>query len=192
MNNMVEIVGVIGCESRFNNEIGDCKFYQTEIRSCRESGIEDVLPCIVAEALISECIVGETVYIQGNFRSFNDKANRRVQLYIYAEQIELVDASHMNAIHLCGIICKEPILRQTPRGRKICDLIVAAHRTCGQSDYIPCVLWGHNAERGARLMVGQQITLDGRIQSRQYQKQLADRMETRVAYEVSVTHFSVD
>ena len=192
MNNMVEIVGEILCEARFNNEVNGHRFYQVEIRSRRESGVDDVLPCIMNYSLVSECIVGETVYIQGSFRSFNNKSNRRVQLYIYAEQIELVDVSHMNAIHLCGIICKESALRQTPRGKKICDLIVAIHRTCGQSNYIPCVLWGHNAERGARLVVGQQVTLDGRIQSRQYQKQLANRTETRVAYEVSVTHFWVD
>lgn len=186
MSNMVEIVGVIMEEAKFNNEVSGCRFYRTEILSRRKSGIEDVLPMIVSDDLVRDIVVGETVYVRGSFRSFNDKENGRVRLFIYAEEIQAVGVEHMNSIHIEGTVCKPPVIRQTPRGRLICDLLVAVHRSCRQSDYIPCVLWEKNALLGSKLRVGQIIACDGRIQSRLYEKKLPDRTETRVAYEVSV------
>lgn len=191
MSNTVEIVGVIMEEAKFNNEIGGYRFYRTEILSRRKSGIEDVLPVIVSDDLVRDVFVGETVYIQGGFRSFNDKENNRVRLFIYAEEIQAVDVAHMNGIHLEGTVCKPPVIRKTPKGRVICDLLVAVHRACGQSDYIPCVLWEKNALLGQKLSVGHLIELDGRIQSRLYEKKLENRTETRIAYEVSVSRIEI-
>lgn len=192
MSNAVEIVGVIVNEARFNNAAGSCQFYRTEIAVKRRSGTEDVLPIIIPEWLMSEVIVGETVYLRGSFRSFNDKESGKVELFIFAEEIVPVNVDHMNVIHLEGFICKKPMLRQTPQGRTICDLLIATHRTCGQSDYIPCVLWERNARLGAKLEIGQMVRLDGRIQSRIYKKRFSDYTEDRVAYEVSVSHLNSD
>lgn len=188
MSNMIEVVGVVVKDAELNNEVGGCRFYRTEILSRRESGIEDVLPVIVTDYLVSELVKGETVYIRGTFRSFNDKPHGAVRMYIYVEEVEHVDVAHMNGICLDGFICKPPVLRRTPKGKTICDLLVAVHRNCGQSDYIPCVLWNRNAMIASGLRVGDEVKLRGRIQRRLYEKKLGDRTETRIAYEVSVSH----
>ena len=53
---------------------------------------------------------------------------------------------------------------------------------------IPCITWGRNALYTSGLDVGSRVKLYGRIQSREYTKNLSDtETETRTAYEVSVS-----
>ncbi len=93
-----------------------------------------------------------------------------------------------NYIFLDGYLCKPPVYRKTPLGREIADLLMAVNRPYGKSDYIPCICWGRNARYADNFQVGEHIELWGRIQSREYQKQVGDDCyETRVAYEISVS-----
>ena len=78
MSNMVEIVGVIMEEAKFNNEVSGRRFYRTEILSRRKSGIEDVLSMIISDDLVRDVIIGETVYVRGSFRSFNSHRRNSV------------------------------------------------------------------------------------------------------------------
>ena len=53
---------------------------------------------------------------------------------------------------------------------------------------IPCISWGRNARYCGRLTVGENVKVTGRIQSRSYQKKLANgEAIEKVAYEVSVS-----
>ena len=95
----------------------------------------------------------------------------------------------MNRIRLCGAVCKPPVLRSTPLGREICDILLAVNRRCGRSDYLPVIAWGQLAVQAARLQVGDTLSLEGRVQSRTYRKVLDDgTAQERVAYEVSAMH----
>lgn len=76
-----------------------------------------------------------------------------------------------NIVILLGNLCKEPNLRWTPKGKAVCDLLVATNRKSGQADYIPCITWGANAEAcGRHLKKGSQVQIVGRIKSRNYEK----------------------
>ena len=91
-----------------------------------------------------------------------------------------------------GYICKEVRYRKTPLGREISDLLLAVNRPYDKLDYIPCVIWGRNASYISNFAVGTKIKVVGRIQSREYVKQLKNGdSETRVAYEVSVSEVKV-
>lgn len=95
---------------------------------------------------------------------------------------------YMNEIILNGFICKPPVYRTTPFGREIADILLAVNRSHNKSDYIPCIAWGRNAKYAGTLSVGDNITVSGRIQSREYQKRLSDEETvTKTAYEVSVS-----
>ena len=99
----------------------------------------------------------------------------------------------LNDAKLEGFICKNPIYRKTPLGREIADILVAVNRTYNRSDYIPCILWGRNAKYCENLEVGTKVNVEGRIQSRTYEKKLEDgEIQKRVAYEVSVSKFAID
>ena len=101
---------------------------------------------------------------------------------------ELDENANPNVIELCGYICKDPIFRVTPFNRQICDLLLAVNRQYGKSDYIPCICWGRNAEFVSSLPVGSKINVAGRIQSREYNKQIegVELPIKKIAYEVSV------
>ena len=72
-------------------------------------------------------------------------------------------------------------------GREIADILLAVNRPYGRSDYIPCICWGKDAVLASRLDVGSAVEVTGRIQSREYRKELSETEdEMRVAYEVSV------
>jgi single-stranded DNA-binding protein len=98
------------------------------------------------------------------------------------------DFQNPNDVFLDGYICKPPIYRTTPFGREIADLLLAVNRSYNKSDYIPCITWGRNARFGAKLEVGDNIRIWGRMQSRLYQKKLDDdNIVEKTAYEVSVS-----
>ena len=91
-----------------------------------------------------------------------------------------------NCVALTGVICKPPVLRRTPLGRCICDVMLAVNRRYGRADYLPCIAWGQVAILVGQMAVGDTLSLDGRIQSRRYTKVLDGRTEERTAFEVSV------
>ena len=75
----------------------------------------------------------------------------------------------------------------TPFGREICDVLLAVNRAYNKSDYLPCIAWGRNARFVQELQVGEKVEIQGRIQSRKYQKKIDDdTFETRTAYEISL------
>ena len=135
---------------------------------------------------------GSAVRIQGQVRSYNKWMNgtNRLIITIFARELRLVDrtSASVNEVCLLGHLCKEPIYRITPFRREITDLLLAINRAYHKSDYIPCIAWGHNARFAGTLSVGDVIRLRGRLQSREYEKQLPDgRVATRTAYEVSIS-----
>jgi len=82
------------------------------------------------------------------------------------------------------------VYRKTPLGREIADVLIAINRTYKKSDYVPCILWGRNAKFCETLNVGDLVKLNGRIQSRTYEKKNPDgEIMKKTAYEVSVSKF---
>ena len=162
----------------------------------RLSNFMDYIPLMISERLIdvNEDYIGQTIYVMGQFRSFNrheEKKNRLV-LSVFVRELELLDEIDedikTNQIFLDGYICKDPIYRKTPLGREIADLLIAVNRSYGKSDYIPCICWGRNARFAGGLEVGSHLQICGRVQSREYTKKVDEEsVEKRVAYEVSVS-----
>lgn len=197
-NNHVTICGEIAGELVFSHEVYGEKFYLTDVLVRRLSGACDAIPVTVSERLVdvTQNYIGQYVCISGQFRSYNRRGadKTRLSLSVFAQELEFVEKlmDDVNQIFLDGYICKEPTYRKTPLGREITDLLIAANRSYGKSDYIPCVAWGRNAKYASGLEVGSHIRICGRIQSRQYVKKLDDsRAEDRTAYEVSISKLEV-
>ena len=81
----------------------------------------------------------------------------------------------MNKAILIGRLTKDPELRTTPTGRNVCQFAIAVNRTFTNAngerdaDFINCVVWDKQAENLARYQKkGNQIAVDGRIQTRNY------------------------
>ena len=80
----------------------------------------------------------------------------------------------INRVVLVGRLTKEPELRTTPSGAKVCQYTLAVNRTRkaeGQpeADFINCVSWNKTAElMNQYLSKGALIGIEGRIQTRSY------------------------
>ena len=197
-NNKVFLSGEVRTAPTFSHEVFGEGFYEFRLAVTRLSNQIDLLPVTVSERLLREfgVSVGKRVSVSGQFRSYNKLTDNhsKLMLTVFARTIEDYDEDlNPNTIELDGYVCKKPMYRTTPFKREICDLLLAVNRAYNKSDYIPCIAWGRNARYVNTLQVGEHIVLSGRIQSREYVKQLpTGAQETRTAYEVSVSRLSTD
>lgn len=199
-NNVVTIVGEIVSDFTYSHKMLGEGFYIVKISVKRKSETADTLPIMISDRLVDvkDDWKGRRVKIGGQFRSYNKhEGNRnRLILSVFAREFEEIEELPFmdgeNHIFLDGYICKEPNYRETPLGREITDLLLAVNRPYRKSDYIPCIIWGRNARFAGNLNTGTHISIEGRIQSREYQKKISDdEFETRTAYEVSVSKINV-
>lgn len=166
------------------------RFYRFPLEIPRLSGQADILPVLVTDAQLSCITTDSPLRIRGQLRSFNNRSGtgNRLVLTVYAQSVEPGTGEPENRIVLSGALCKPPIFRRTPLGRSICDLMLAVPRRYGRADYLPVIAWGQLAVRGSELQVGDEIALEGRVQSRVYHKVTEEGTFERVAYEVSMMH----
>ena len=195
-NNKVSVIGEIVSGFTFSHEVFGEGFYMVDVAVNRLSEQADIIPLMVSERLLDvhQDYSGSTIEALGQFRSYNhhEGVKNRLVLSIFAREVrfmeEFTDYTKTNQISLDGYICKPPVYRKTPLGREIADILLAVNRPYGKSDYIPCISWGRNAHYASGLEVGDRVRIWGRIQSREYMKQLnGTESEKRIAYEVSIS-----
>ena len=157
----------------------------------RLSGAEDRLNVVVPQPLLAGLppLPGRTVEVTGEVRTFNNRTGpgSRLVITLLARSLAETEEPPCNQLSLSGVLCKPPVLRRTPLGREICDLMLAVNRRYGRADYLPCIAWGALAQRCGGLAVGDSVRLEGRLQSRLYQKVVNGVSQERTAFEVSVT-----
>ena len=189
--NTARLCGVIAAAPAFSHSgRGEC-FYTFPLEVARLSGSTDKINIIVRDELMEsiQLCEAEKICVVGELRSFNNKSGEGAKLVItvFAKELYLCDDDDLNEVHLIGTLCKKPNLRMTPMGRDICDLMLAVNRRYGRSDYLPCITWGLKAREAAEWDTGTMVTLEGRIQSRNYIKIVGGDPVEKTAFEVSVT-----
>ena len=190
--NTVELCGALAAAPRFSHLSRGERFFIFPVETRRLSGAVDTINVVAREALLAALRIeeAERLCVQGELRSFNNRREEGPKLVItvFARALSLAGGGEdVNAITLRGALCKPPVLRVTPMGRDICDLMVAANRRCGRSDYLPCICWGARARTAALFDVGDGVELTGRVQSRQYIKLIDGEPVEKTAYEVSAS-----
>ena len=107
----------------------------------------------------------------------------------------------MNKALLIGRLTKDPELRATSTGRNVCQFSIAVNRNFTnangerEADFINCVVWDKQAENLVKYQKkGNQIAVDGRIQTRNYEdkdgkrvKEVVDGKKVTVYDEVEKT-----
>ena len=189
--NTARLCGVIAAAPAFSHSgRGEC-FYTFPLEVARLSGATDKINIIVRDELMesTQLCEAEKICVVGELRSFNNKSGEGAKLVItvFAKELYLCDDDDLNEVHLIGTLCKKPNLRMTPMGRDICDLMLAVNRRYGRSDYLPCITWGLKGREAAEWGTGTMVTLEGRIQSRNYIKIVGGDPVEKTAFEVSVT-----
>lgn len=174
----------------FSHSVFGEDFFRAYMEISRLSDYVDTLPVTLPRRLLAQVKENQYYAVTGQLRSYNRYHEKGTSL-ILTVFVKTIEPSHVcrcqNEIHLTGYLCKPPIYRTTPFNRQICDLLLAVNRMYSKSDYIPCIAWGSSAFFSSGLQVGALIRIQGRMQSRIYEKALEDgRRVEKTAYEVSV------
>ena len=189
ITNQVILRGSLKNLPEFSHENHGRQFFRFFLEVPRLSGTVDTLP-VIAEAGILNAVDlsgGEMLTITGTLRSHNvhSETRRHLLIFVFAASILAEDGAPINEVILEGPVCREPTYRRTPLGREICDIMLADPRAFRRADYLPCILWGRNAQEGAALHTRDRIRILGRLQSRIYVKATELGTEERTAYEIS-------
>ena len=183
--------GTAAAEPVFSHTNHGVDFFLFPLTVPRLSGAEDRLNVVAPAPLLADFPLtsGRRVEVAGEVRTFNNRTGpgSRLVITLLARALTETEEPPCNQLTLSGVLCKPPILRRTPLGREICDLMLAVNRRYGRADYLPCIAWGALAQRCAGLAVGDGVELEGRLQSRVYQKLVDGVPQDRTAFEVSVT-----
>lgn len=191
---------------------GPC--YKIMVDVARLSGTIDSIPVIIPESCLESLDdpTGRRVFVKGSYMSRNRHTGGKhhLDLFVYADVFNILGSINPNAagtkagksgkaktgdtnsISLTGHITRTPVLRTTGTGRDVADVIIAINGPDPRyPSYIPCLVWGHNAKMATELEPGDLVQMEGRAQSRLYNKAIGtDKegkaiLEQRTAYEVS-------
>ena len=194
--NFVRLRGTACGEPQLSHENHGQPFFCFPFSVQRLSGQTDVLRVIATGEQLRDCqpLTGRRLALEGQLRSFNNKSGQGSKLVIsvFARTLVFTEEEDLNIIELQGVICKPPVLRRTPLGRCISDMMLAVNRRYGRADYLPCIAWGQVAMVTGRMAVGDHLALEGRVQSRSYTKIIDGLPQERTAYEVSIMHLLDD
>jgi len=189
LSNYARIYGNVVNEPTFSHSIYGEDFYTFDILANRLSGRADLIPCVASEKYLDFTDGREKRLFCGQIRSYNKiiEGISRLDIRMFVKDIfaEAAEES-LNSVLLTGYICKAPVYRRTPFGREITDILLAVNRAHNKSDYIPVILWGKNAREVGEYKVGDKLKLEGRLQSREYEKTLENGKKIkRMTFEVS-------
>lgn len=206
--NKASIGGIIAEEFSLGHANKYQDFYITNVQVDRRNGVKDYVPVVVTKELFNKfpkrSVKGLYVEIRGEFRSYLEwsrAGNRsKLKVFLFAKKIKYKKIEeksdklpNVNEVFLRGIINKKPVFMEQDSGLKRTYFMLKVRREKNKTDVIPCIAWRENAQAIAKLNVGDEIQLFGRIQSREYLKRTdpnSEEGEIKMAYEVYVYKFS--
>ena len=180
----------------YSHSVKGRDYFTVKLAVTRLSGHDDVLTVILpGETPGIESIKKDGRFaVSGETRSHNNRTGEgsRLLIFAYAREIQICAAPQdTNLIRLAGAACKEPVYRKTPLGREICDLLMVVKRKYGRADYLPVILWGKNARAAAAFSPGDRLAIEGRLQSRDYIKEIGDTSMVKTAIEISASEMEI-
>lgn len=205
--NTIGIAGTVAeTPEKHHNIYGREDVYALWLDTARDSGVADRIlvlfqgnkinseslgayppDAFAPEELVELIRKGSRIEVTGQLQTFKNRETGRTQLFVWAAYVAALPegSQQLNSVYLNAEVLREPVYRETPKGRQITDLAltVPSAFTEGYTCVIPCITWGRMAEWAAYLEPGTAVYLEGRLQSRDYMK--GDQVLT--TWEVSVS-----
>lgn len=173
----IELIGTVSPYGTIHYENGTNEFLLIINRS--SGNTDEIIVCT------KEDVPQGDVHIVGDVRS---QRRENLEVYVVAESMEPVRGqAHMNRCELSGEICSRVNYRVTPKGRVVSNVTMAAtkdDRYC----FVPIIFWGKNAAQSIEYRKHDFLTVEGRLQSRDYIKNGIKK----TTYEVSVSKVELD
>lgn len=191
-DNAVALIGIMVQELEKVTSIygQQYKGYSTVIKTARKSGQEDEAVVFCPED-VQQITAGTPVICYGKLQTFKNYKSGKVLVYVLAEMFiaagERYEAE--NEVRLKGALGKGITYRQTPNGKHITDIKIITPNAIreGGSCYVPAICWNRAADEVKDWAEGTQVEVEGRLQSRTYQKKTEDGETVALTcYEVSI------
>ena len=116
-------IGTVITNPKFSHEGFDFFFMFAK----RHSGVLDMFRCVIPHDLTAEVEQGKEIEVYGAVRTRNYYENdvRHVMVYVLVKEVYTArpEAISTNSVALDGFISRPPIVRDTPKGKRICDVI---------------------------------------------------------------------
>ncbi len=197
-NQKAWIVGKIAEEFQYSHRSYSRSYYRTRVEVKRKSNVVDYIPVMMGEESIKNIIgnaSGKYVSVEGIYCSHNKNGKdgkRHTDIYMVADKVEIYDKEedvgekiNINEAYIEAYICKVPIYRTTPSGRKVAEMIIAINGR--RTSYIPCIAWEKEINTVQSLKIGSFVRIKARMQSRNYKKMVDnDNIEVKTTYELSI------
>lgn len=194
--NQITVTGEVLDVPLFSHKAGNCDMFKFRISTKRLSGTPDVLDVVLDSRILDKDLLrsGNRVEVSGRISTHSIPAGKKshVVITVLAKTIKPAESPmDGNKAVLRGTICKKKAIRTTPvSNQAIIDFILAVN-TARKPAYVPAVAWGAVARTIDSMETGTDVDINGRLQSREYQKTLPDgTVETRTAYELSTWNLS--
>lgn len=195
MNNII-LAGTIVDKPKFSHVSFDVSYHSFFISVERKSGTCDVIRCIIPSTYAYRLEDMKYVKVYGEIRSYNaaNGDSRKLNVYVHVQAFKRLETEeNENFVSAVGYICSISKVKTAAHGRHHLDIMIACPRKIYyRNDYIPALAWGTHAFVASELEKSTEVAFCGRLQSREYVKELTDGTEEkRTVYEVSIKEFSV-
>lgn len=136
--NRIELLGRVVDRPVLSHQNHGTDYYIMPLAVPRLSGTEDVLNLVLSRWQLERWALppGQWVRTEGEVRSYNNKSGVGSRLVITVLVRDLAvtqEGEGVNRLVLSGALCKRPVVRRTPLGRSICDLLLAVNRAYGRA-----------------------------------------------------------
>lgn len=137
----------------------------------RKSGNHDYIPVEIDDATVYN--KNDAILVEGKLKSetvTDETGIRHLDTFVKGTDLSVLGEPR-NFVGFTAYICKQPMLRETPKGKTICDYCVAIQDAKNNTSYyVYCISFGDAATYVADLKVGAKIMAKGYFQSRAYTK----------------------
>ena len=158
------------------------------ISTSRLSGVLDAVNVFIPTTEVLHIRVGDKIAVSGYLCSVNARneyGTSRLLPFVNGVQI-LPYQKDENKIDIEAYICDKVILRETPLGKQICDVMLAIPNEQTRSAYIPAIAWGDRAAQIPDMKKHTKVVVHGRMQSRQYTQRRETCEYPRTINELSI------
>lgn len=187
MLNKIKVSGVVMTEPVLEENFGSEGIYGFTL-GIKKLGKDEYHSVTVRVSDRFDCFrdirTGVCVDISGSFRSVNKKSDtlgyKRLVVSIFCSSISIVSdfKESVNEGEIVGVIVNTPYFAQkTEKMPQRCDTMLKIDRAYGKYTYIPVTFRGRNAEYASHKKVGDIVNCTGRLQSREYRKEIGGKLQ---------------
>lgn len=178
---------IISYAELFSVTKGD-EYYKIDVEVKRLSGETDIIPVVMPRQTIDPSADYRDMRISliGQVQTKRDD-NGHLIMYVFTKKADIYfgyddSEEDINEIKFTGNLKNKIIRKTNKRGIDIADV-----NFLNKFYYYPCIVWNENVSKIKNMKKNERVLAIGRFQSRQYLKEIDGELESKLAFELSLS-----